>query len=411
MGIFHEKRKKNFYIWNMIDFINFMNASLLCGLLTVYILLFKKNALRSYSDYLLSISILGQIYALLLFLLVFSGSIQHVPQLYRTAAPITFLVPPLGYLYVRSVLYNEKKWQGIDFLHLLPFLFFSINYLPFFLSPLDYKLEIVSKTIADKNFGIEKQLGFLPESVFYLFRPIQAIIYIVFQWHLILSFNRNNPNQFVTDQIKRVTRWLSIFTMASTGFLVAFFITIVLYFTQDNLFSSDQLTLIPNTILAVSHFVVFTYLLINPQVLTGLPFIRYKETKSTIIENEIVKVPFIYENYAKEIKSLEKYFTVKKTFLQPNISISQVSVETEIPIRDLSYIINNYYEKRFNDYINEMRCQYFIAKVDKNTLDSLTIEAIAFESGFSSKSSFYRAFNRFYSCTPSEHLESLLKAE
>lgn len=395
----------------MIDFINFMNASLLCGLLTVYILLFKKNALRSYSDYLLSISILGQIYALLLFLLVFSGSIQHVPQLYRTAAPITFLVPPLGYLYVRSVLYNEKKWQGIDFLHLLPFLFFSINYLPFFLSPLDYKLEIVSKTIADKNFGIEKQLGFLPESVFYLFRPIQAIIYIVFQWHLILSFNRNNPNQFVTDQIKRVTRWLSIFTMASTGFLVAFFITIVLYFTQDNLFSSDQLTLIPNTILAVSHFVVFTYLLINPQVLTGLPFIRYKETKSTIIENEIVKVPFIYENYAKEIKSLEKYFTVKKTFLQPNISISQVSVETEIPIRDLSYIINNYYEKRFNDYINEMRCQYFIAKVDKNTLDSLTIEAIAFESGFSSKSSFYRAFNRFYSCTPSEHLESLLKAE
>lgn len=388
-----------------------MNASLLCGLLTVYILLFKKNALRSYSDYLLSISILGQIYALLLFLLVFSGSIQHVPQLYRTAAPITFLVPPLGYLYVRSVLYNEKKWQGIDFLHLLPFLFFSINYLPFFLSPLDYKLEIVSKTIADKNFGIEKQLGFLPESVFYLFRPIQAIIYIVFQWHLILSFNRNNPNQFVTDQIKRVTRWLSIFTMASTGFLVAFFITIVLYFTQDNLFSSDQLTLIPNTILAVSHFVVFTYLLINPQVLTGLPFIRYKETKSTIIENEIVKVPFIYENYAKEIKSLEKYFTVKKTFLQPNISISQVSVETEIPIRDLSYIINNYYEKRFNDYINEMRCQYFIAKVDKNTLDSLTIEAIAFESGFSSKSSFYRAFNRFYSCTPSEHLESLLKAE
>ena len=395
----------------MIDFSDFMDGSLLCGLLTVYILLFKKNALRSYSDYLLSISILGQIYAVLLFLLVFSGSILHVPHLYRTAAPVTFLVPPLSYLYIRSVLYNEKKWQGIDFLHLLPFSFFLINYLPFFLCPIDYKLEIVSKTIADKNFGIVKQLGFLPESVFYLFRPIQASIYIVFQWRLILSFNRNNSNQLITDQIKRVIRWLSIFTWASSGFLLAFLITIVLYFTQENLFSSDQLTLIPNTILAVSHFVIFTYLLINPQVLTGLPFIRYKETKSTIVENEMVRVPFIYENYAKEIKSLEKYFTIKKTFLQPNISISQVSVETEIPIRDLSYIINNYYEKRFNDYVNEMRCQHFISKVDKNTLDSLTIEAIAFESGFSSKSSFYRAFNRFYSCTPSEYLENLLKEE
>jgi AraC-like DNA-binding protein len=393
----------------MLDLIDFMNASLLCGLLTVYILLFKKNALRSYSDYILSISILGQIYAVLLFLLVFSGSILHVPHLYKTAAPITFLVPPLSYLYVRSVLYNEKKWQGIDFLHLLPFLFFLIDYLPFFLSPLDYKIEIVSKTIADKNFGIVKQLGFLPESVFYLFRPIQAAIYVVFQWRLILSFNRNNPNQFITDQIKRVIRWLSIFTWASTGFLVAFFITIVLYFTQDNLFSNAELTLIPNSILGLSYFVVFSYLLINPQVLTGLPFIRYKESKSTIVENEVVKVPFIYENYAKEIKSLEKYFAVKKTFLQPNISISQVSVETEIPIRDLSYIINNFYEKRFNDYLNEMRLKHFIAKVDKNILDSLTIEAIAFESGFSSKSSFYRAFNRFYSSTPSAYLETLQK--
>ncbi len=395
----------------MLDFTDFMNASLLCGALTVYILLFKKNALRSYSDYILSISILGQIYAVLLFLLVFSGSIIHLPHLYRTAAPITFLIPPLSYLYVRSVLYNEKRWQGVDFLHLLPFLFFLINYFPFFLSPLEYKLEIVSKTIADKNFGIVKQLGFLPESVFYLFRPVQAIIYVVFQWRLILSFNRNNPNQLITDQIKRVTRWLSIFNWASTGNLAAFFITIVLYLTQENLFSKDELTLIPNTILAVSHLVVFTYLLINPQVLTGLPFVRYRETQSNLIENDVIKVPFIYENYSEEIKSLEKYFTVKKTFLQPNISISQVSVETEIPIRDLSYIINNYYEKRFNDFINEMRCEHFINKIDKNSLDSLTIEAIAFESGFSSKSSFYRAFNRFYSCTPSEYLDSLLKPE
>jgi AraC-like DNA-binding protein len=394
----------------MIDFIDFMNASLLCGILTVYILLFKKNALRSYSDYLLSISILGQIYAVLLFLLVFSGSILNVPHLYRTAAPFTFLVPPLSYLYVRSVLYNEKKWQGIDLLHLLPFLFFLVNYLPFFLSPLDYKLEIVRKTIADKNYGIVKQLGILPESVFYLFRPVQAIIYLIFQFRLISTFNRNNPNQQISDQIKRVVKWLSVFTWASTGFLAAFFITIVLYLTQENLFSKDELTLIPNTILGISHFIVFSYLLINPQVLTGLPFIRYKETPSSLVENELIKVPFIYENYTKEIKSLEKYFTANKSFLQPNISISQVSVDTEIPIRDLSYIINNYYEKRFNDYLNEMRLKHFISKIDSTTLDTLTIEAIAFESGFSSKSSFYRAFNRFYSCTPSVYLETMQKS-
>ncbi|MFD3292625.1 helix-turn-helix domain-containing protein [Aquirufa sp. KTFRIE-69F] len=391
----------------MIDLLDFMDAGILCGLLTVYILLFKKNALRSYSDYLLSVSILCQIWAVSLFLFVFSGSIQQFPYLYRTAAPLTFLVPPLGYLYVRSVLYNEKKWQSLDFLHLLPFLFFIINYLPFFLSPLEYKVEIVTKTIQDKNFGIEKQLGFLPESVFYLFRPIQASLYLIFQWRLIVTFTRDNPDQTIKDQINRVTRWLSIFTWATSGFLIAFFIVLVLYFTQENLFTSTELTLIPNIILAISHFVVFTYLLINPQVLTGLPFIRYKETPSSLVDNETVKVPFILENYSKEIKKLEKYFQTQKTYLQPNLAISQVAVETQIPNRDLSYIINNYYQKRFNDYLNEMRLTHFLSQIDANTLDNLTIEAIAFDSGFSSKSSFYRAFNRFYGCTPSEYLETL----
>ena len=391
----------------MIDLLDFMDAGILCGLLTVYILLFKKNALQSYSDYLLSISILCQIWAVSLFLFVFSGSIQQFPYVYRTAAPLTFLVPPLGYLYVRSVLYNEKKWQAFDFLHLLPFVFFLINYLPFFLSPLEYKVEIVTRTIQDKNFGIEKQLGFLPESVFYLFRPIQATLYLIFQWRLILTFNRINPNQTITDQIKRVTRWLSIFTWATSGFLSAFFIVLVLYFTQENLFTSTELTLLPNIILVISHFIVFTYLLINPQVLTGLPFIRYKETPSSLIENETVKVPFILENYSKEIKKLEKYFQTQKTYLQPNLAISQVAVETQIPNRDLSYIINNYYQKRFNDYLNEMRLTHFLSQIDAKTLDNLTIEAIAFDSGFSSKTSFYRAFNRFYGCTPSVYLETL----
>ena len=391
----------------MIDLLDFMDAGILCGLLTVYILLFKKNALRSYSDYLLSVSILCQIWSALLFMFVFSGSIQQFPYLYRTAAPLTFLVPPLGYLYVRSVLYNEKKWQAFDFLHLLPFLFFLINYLPFFLSPLDYKLEIVMKTIQDKNFGIEKQLGFLPESAFYIFRPIQATLYLIFQWRLIISFNRINSNQSITDQIRRVTSWLIIFTLAASGFLVAFFIVILLYFTQENLFTSTELTLIPNTILGISHFSVFTYLLINPQVLTGLPFVKYTETPCSLIENETVKIPFILENYAKEITMLEQYFHTHKTYLQPNLSISQVAVETQIPNRDLSYIINNYYQKRFNDYLNEMRLAHFLSQIDSNTLDNLTIEAIAFDSGFSSRSSFYRAFNRFYGCTPSEHLETL----
>lgn len=390
----------------MIDLIDFSHASIICGILTVYVLLIKKNAMRSFSDYILSFFIFSQIWTATIYLLIFSGNIIHVPFLYRSAAPITFLIPPLGYLYVRSMLFNEQKFNKIELLHLLPFIYFTINYLPFYISPNDYKLAIVTKTIHDKNFSIEKQLGLFSENIFFLFRPIQAIFYLVFQWGLIIRFNRDNPNKKIEEQIRLVLQWLKVFTAANSCILVAYFSTIGLYFFMENLFEDKLINIVPNFLLGLSFFIICSYLLIYPQILIGLPFVKYKETKSNLIENEVHKIQFIYEDYSQEINCLETYFKSNQTFLQPNLTISQVAVETRIPARDLSYIINNYYEKRFSDFLNKKRLQHFLSKVDSTSLDSFTIEAIALESGFSSKSSFYRAFNRFYSCTPSEYLQN-----
>ena len=120
---------------------------------------------------------------------------------------------------------------------------------------------------------------------------------------------------------------------------------------------------------------------------------------------------FNYENYTQEIALLESYFSEKKAFLQPNLTISEVAVATGIPMRELSYLINSYYKKRFSDYLNEMRIAHFLTQVDASSLDNFTIESIAFSAGFSSRSSFYRAFNRFYGCTPSEYLRGNVAKE
>ncbi|RVU26546.1 AraC family transcriptional regulator [Sandaracinomonas limnophila] len=384
--------------------IDFLKASIICGLLSVFVLLVKKNAIRSFSDYVLSFFILFQIWTVTIYILIFTGTILEVPFFYRTAAPITFLIPPLGYFYVRSMLFNEQKFNKIDILHLLPFLFFSINYLPFYLRPNSEKIQLIIQIINDKNFSIQKQQGLFSENLFFLFRPIQAIIYLIFQWELIYKFNSKNPNQKIAIQIKLVLNWLKVFTAANTCILLALLSSIALYFSIENLFSNNFLNLIPNLLLGISFFVICTYLLIYPQTLTGLPFVKYKETKSKLIENELDKIPFIYGDYSKEIEQLETYFDNSKAYLKPNLTVSQVAVEANIPIRDLSYIINNYYDKRFNDYLNEKRLSHFLQKLNKETLNNFTIEAVALESGFSSKSSFYRAFNRFYNSTPSEYL-------
>jgi len=388
-----------------IDF--FFKASILCGLLTTFLLMFKKNALRSFSDYLLTAFILCQCWTILLFILVYSESILDYPHLYKSAAPITFLIAPLGYLYVRSVLFNEVAFKKMDFLHALPFLFFSLNYLPFFASSTESKLAILNATLLDRNEAVTTQLGLLPESFFYVLRPVQTLIYLLFQWALLLQFNKAFKVKEVEQQITVVTRWLKVFTLANATVLFSLVFLILLYLSVPNIFA-DLISLIPNYLLSLSFVVICAYLLVNPQVLNGLPFVKYKEKKSRLLSDTVVQVPFIHKNYAKEIAQLEAYFANSKAYLQPNLSISEVAVATQIPNRELSFLINSYHKKRFSDYLNDMRLSHFLAQVDAATLDQFTIEAIALAAGFSSKSSFYRAFKKKYGSSPSAYLQPLL---
>ena len=388
-----------------IDF--FFKASILCGLLTIFLLLFKKNALRSFSDYLLTAFILSQCWSILLFILVYSESILDYPHLYKSAAPITFLIAPLGYLYVRSVLFNEVAFKKMDFLHALPFLFFTLNYLPFFVSSTESKLAILNATLLDRNEAVTTQLGLLPESFFYVLRPIQTFIYLLFQWALLLQFNKAFKVKEVEQQITVVTRWLKVFTLANAIVLFSLVFLILLYLSVPNIFVENLMSLIPNYLLSLSFVVICAYLLVNPQVLNGLPFVKYKEKKSRLLSDTVVQVPFIHKNYAKEIAQLEAYFANSKAYLQPNLSISEVAVATQIPNRELSFLINSYHKQRFSDYLNDMRLIHFLSQVDVGTLDNFTIEAIALASGFSSRSSFYRAFKKRYKNTPTAYLKAL----
>ena len=150
--------------------------------LTVYLLLFNKKETKSYSDYLLAILFGLYIYCTLLYLLIYSGFINSVPFLYKTGAPLNFILPPLAYLYIRSVLYNEKKFSKWDIVHYIPFILFLINYLPFYLIPINEKAEIVNSVVLDQSLIYKNNAGVLPEYILFILRFFQTIIYFVFNW-------------------------------------------------------------------------------------------------------------------------------------------------------------------------------------------------------------------------------------
>lgn len=378
-------------------------GSIFCALLTIYLLLLKENAIKSYSNYILSSILLLEIYFVIIYLLIYTGYINKTPFLYKTAAPFNFLIAPLAYLYVKSVLFNKKGLSHIDSLHLLPFIFSLINYFSFYIMPMDAKRVIVQKVTEDLIFAFKYQAGYLPEYLVFSLKILQTLIYLILQWSLIINFKKQNNNLLIQIQIIKVVKWLKVFTFLFTTILLGF-LFMAYYFNKIPIDSYVSFTnLIQSLLLSVSFFILSSYLLVNPSVLDGLPFIKYKLQESSL-SNLKESRPFIVENFEKEIEQIENHLKTKKVFLDPKLSLAQISVTLDIPIKDLSYIINNHFGVRFNDFINRYRIDYFSKMLNEEYLEKYTIDSLITQAGFSSKSTFHAAFKKVYNCTPSQYL-------
>jgi len=91
------------------------------------------------------------------------------------------------------------------------------------------------------------------------------------------------------------------------------------------------------------------------------------------------------------------YLEVKKIFLEPNISLIKFSMEVGTNTTYLSNIINQYYKCNFHSVINNYRIQY----AKKILLEGkFNVTEVAIESGFTSRSAFFSAFQRIEGTSP-----------
>jgi AraC-like DNA-binding protein len=378
-------------------------GSIFLVFLTIYMLLFSKNAAKSYADYVLSILLLVHCWSVILFLILYSEYILLFPHVFKTGLPLNFLIAPCSYLYVRAVLLNEKKFQKRDVIHLIPFFIVLINYIPFYLLPVNEKVTVIQNSLNYWPDTFKYQAGFLPENFSILFRLILAIIYLVLQWNLILSYKKVHKESSIQIQISNVLKWLKLFTITSTVIffgIIGFMLTV---FFLPSYYNDEILMQIPSLLVSVGFFVMAAYLLTHPEILSGLPFVKYKEVPSDVINDKSYMFTYINEDYKLEMERIVDYFKTEKPYLNKDLNINQVSVALAIPSRELSFIINNHFGQRFNDFLNKYRIEYITKKINKEYLSNYTIEGIASEAGFASKSTFNLAFKKYHQCTPTEY--------
>lgn len=107
-------------------------------------------------------------------------------------------------------------------------------------------------------------------------------------------------------------------------------------------------------------------------------------------------------------KKIEEYIINKEAFKDVELSLEKVAKRLSVSTHKLSSIFNNTYRLSFSDFVNKQRIknvQQHIA--DNAVIRNYTIEAMAKNAGFATRSAFYNAFKKITGITPAEYRNSL----
>ena len=128
-----------------------------------------------------------------------------------------------------------------------------------------------------------------------------------------------------------------------------------------------------------------------------------ESVQNTIIKTYIPQTTDTDEEIVAETKIVLEHMKEQKPFLQLGFTIQDLSNQTDIPVYQLSPLINGQFNMSFTNWVNRYRIEYFIELVPDNP--QLTMEALSKKAGFISRSTFINAFKKEKDTTPREYFK------
>ena len=353
----------------------------------------------------LFIWVIVRLHQVLCVLLVETGYIIHIPFILRFAFPLYYVAPACVFLYINALVNNRSKLSPIEYLHFIPAILAMIEIYPWFFSPSINTNLLVAELVKTKNMAIITDTGYLSASFHHWFRYSLLLIYLSLSWRILFRSKLMGIKE--GDQSKKI-----LMIAGLTAITLSHFNLFISEYSQNGILFINQYPLAAqfSSWFGIAVWVCFLYfLIINPKLLYGY-FIFSKEYQSqtnglkfSSEKNAIKLIPSFLEK--DSVSVLENIIINEKLFLNPNFNLMDLARASSIGIHKCSRLIKTAYGIGALDWFNKIRIDYFIQTYPAKC-NIKTIEAIALESGFSSRSTFYRAFKKEKGMMPSEFFKT-----
>jgi len=216
----------------------------------------------------------------------------------------------------------------------------------------------------------------------------------------------NNYKQIVTtafsDQKMLEIRWLWQFIFAILPVLLIWGMILVFILLKRQ--SYDIVMVVWAAVILFIYFVSYQAFQ-NKNLFEGVKVPASDALpRSSKKQNDTIITPVISETEdAVLIERIRGYMEEHEPYLEASLSIQDLSEQVEIPVRELSLLINHKLSQHFFDFVNEYRIKKAMDLLKDPTQRKTTVLEILYEVGFNSKSSFNTVFKKFTGKTPTEY--------
>ena len=111
------------------------------------------------------------------------------------------------------------------------------------------------------------------------------------------------------------------------------------------------------------------------------------------------------DKHRQEFDRIHSHVLEQQKYLEPDLSMNTLASELDMSVSHLSKLVNSHSSYNFSDYINSLRVEQSKKLLADPAFKDYTIVAIGLECGFNSRSTFYSAFRKFTSKTPTQFLK------
>jgi AraC-like DNA-binding protein len=351
------------------------------------------------------------LYSLTHYFAVFGSSAFWLAIFYGNFAPIMMMAGPLLYFYVRGIIEDTYILKRTDFFHFIPAVIIFIGNVPYYLTPFSAKLELAQSILNNMNLLKSASVNFIfPIKANYVMRVSSLMIYAVISYYKIWKYRPNLKKSIPVQQYLLTYRWLNMFFISLIILLLALGLMTASFIQKTPKETYGALDLVHN-LGGIMVLILSVSLLIFPQILYGFP-VYHEVPELPKLKTTIIPTPLLdseekdEENPFIELRDqINAYLAEQKPYLNPDFSIGDMATAMKSPQHHISYCLRVLFKQSFPKLKTTLRIQYALELLNSNEFNHLSIEGIGQMAGFTSRSSFYAAFQAEMGCSPGEYLE------